>query len=108
MHAFLHTWRQSARKSCAPGDVLAPKPYIVSAEVARAFECMDTQVVLKLVDAMLRAPCYMIVKYSEVGNSRNLMSVSLQALLLLKCTEVCMLCQVFKLACILCQWYILI
>ena len=63
MHAFISRWRQCPHA----------RPYIVSVDVAKAFECVNTTKVLDLVKGLLRAPSYTIVQYSEVklGSKRT-------------------------------------
>ena len=41
-------------------------PYIVSVDVSRAFDNVDAEVLLGIVEPLLRCPEYLIVKYSEV------------------------------------------
>lgn len=68
VHAALHAHRRSWRPAQGGGSSNgpAPRPYIVSVDVARAFESVDTRVVMALVEGLLRSPSYMIIKFSEV------------------------------------------
>ena len=63
LHAFLHQWRTYSSSHTSAGAV---QPYIVCADVAGAFESVDTGVVMELVEALLAAPSYLLIKYSEV------------------------------------------
>lgn len=41
-------------------------PYIVSVDVSRAFDNVDAEVLLGIVEPLLCCPEYLIVKYTEV------------------------------------------
>ncbi len=41
-------------------------PYIVSVDVSRAFDNVDADLLLGIVEPLLRSPEYLILKYTEV------------------------------------------
>lgn len=49
-----------------------PVPYIVSVDVSRAFDNIDADMLLGIVEPLLRSPEYLIIKYSEVGAETRL------------------------------------
>lgn len=49
-----------------------PVPYIVSVDVSRAFDNIDADMLLEIVEPLLRSPEYLIIKYSEVGAETRL------------------------------------
>ena len=57
----LRKWRAA---SCA--KQLPALPYIVSADISRAFDAVDAGVVLDLIAPLLQSPEYLVLRYVEV------------------------------------------
>lgn len=66
LHAFLAKWRRCLQPPRGGASHPSPRPYMVSADVAGAFESVDTRVVLGLVDKLLTSPTYLLTRYSQV------------------------------------------
>ncbi|BDA46320.1 probable telomerase reverse transcriptase [Coccomyxa sp. Obi] len=62
LHPVLRQWR--AKRAASPGA--APMPYLVSADVSRAFDNVDADKLINIVEPMLRSQEYLIVKHMEV------------------------------------------
>ena len=63
-----------AQRQCAAGAQpdqdtpdRQPPMYIVSADVSRAFDCVDVERLLRVTEPLLSSPEYLLVKHVEVG-----------------------------------------
>lgn len=63
LHPVLRQWR--AKRAASPGGAV-PVPYLVSADVSRAFDNVDANKLIDIVEPMLRSQEYLIVKHIEV------------------------------------------
>ncbi|KAK9817956.1 hypothetical protein WJX72_004857 [[Myrmecia] bisecta] len=61
LHPFLRHWRAAAEASGT-----APTAYIVSVDVAKAFDNVNVEKLLSIVELLLQRPDYLVVKYAEV------------------------------------------
>lgn len=71
LHPALRKWR-AGRTSCGSGGCgggSLPAMHIVSADVSRAFDCVDAGKLLEIVEPLFRSPEYLIVKHFEVTKS---------------------------------------
>ena len=60
LQPFVRKWR------AAPGAGNPPRAYVVSADISRAFDHIDVDRLLAVVEPLLQAPEYVIIKYVEV------------------------------------------
>jgi hypothetical protein len=65
LHPVLRQWR-AKRAGCGR---TAPVPYIVSADVSRAFDHVNADKLIDIVEPMLRSQEYLIIKHVEVRNA---------------------------------------
>lgn len=65
LHPVLRQWR--AKRAGCGGT--APVPYIVSADVSRAFDHVNADKLIDIVEPMLRSQEYLIIKHVEVRNA---------------------------------------
>ncbi|KAL4860163.1 Telomerase reverse transcriptase [Chlorella vulgaris] len=65
LHPFLRKWRAAAEAEAAGGGALL-QPFLVSVDVSRAFDSVDIQLLLSLVEPLLRHEQYLVLKYWEV------------------------------------------
>jgi hypothetical protein len=61
LQPFVRRWKEAASKSATPLT-----PYIISVDVARAFDCIDAEKLTPLLGGLLQFPDYTLVKYVEV------------------------------------------
>lgn len=64
LHPVLRQWRA---KAAADRGSAAPVPYIVSADVSRAFDHVSVEKLIDIVDPLLHSQEYLIIKHVEVG-----------------------------------------
>ncbi len=62
LHPVLRQWR--AKRTASPGAALVP--YLVSADVSRAFDNVDAGKLIGIVEPLLRSQEYLIIKHMEV------------------------------------------
>jgi hypothetical protein len=67
MYARLQPFLRQWRGAISAGGIL-PRPYIIAADMARAFDCVDSARLLGNLEQLLRAPEYTLVNYVEVGS----------------------------------------
>ncbi len=68
LHPVLRQWR-AKRAGCAGA---APVPYLVSADVSRAFDHVNADKLIDIVEPMLRSQEYLIIKHVEVNTFPSL------------------------------------
>lgn len=61
---FILNWRAAAAQQ--EGSA-APQPFIITADVARAFDCINACQLMPLLDRLLQSPQYTLIKYVEVS-----------------------------------------
>ena len=59
---FLQLWRTLGAAGGEP-----PQAYIVTVDVSKAFDAVDVELLLQIIEPLLASPQYLVVKYAEVG-----------------------------------------
>ena len=66
LHPVLRQWR--AKRAASPAGAV-PVPYLVSADVSRAFDNVDADRIIGIVEPMLCSQQYLIIKHMEVKHA---------------------------------------
>ena len=63
---FLQRWRSSAAAQQGPSPPSQQRPYLLSVDITRAFDSIDTELMLAIVAPVLQCHEYLIFRYLEV------------------------------------------